>query len=84
MLSIGVALSLSIYGMLPYILGLESNDALLALFPPFVSYAPANQQTHLGAEYRNIALSLYHGDGFSSPSVFPRVQLLGRLRYCLS
>ena len=44
-----------------------TNRKDLENFPPFKPHHDANHNVHLGAEYFNIARSIYAGKGFSSP-----------------
>ncbi len=44
-----------------------TNPVNYRYFPPFKPHANANTNSHLGAEYYNIARSVYRGQGFSSP-----------------
>ena len=56
----------SIYANLSYAVD-EKNKAAYAYFPPFKANINGNSNDHLGAEYFNIARSLYAGKGFANP-----------------
>jgi hypothetical protein len=56
----------SIYANLSYAVD-EKNKAAYGYFPPFKANINGNSNDHLGAEYFNIARSLYAGKGFANP-----------------
>ncbi len=69
--SSSVALLLALYGCAPAFLGIAPQSKWIAFFPPFSRSQVSLSLDHLGAEYWNIACSLYRGEGFASPFGIP-------------